>query len=46
MDLEHRRHIQKRLIEHMQSVIDRDHKIEELLKWENKEDIIAWLDNL
>jgi len=27
----------------MQSVIDRDHKIEELLKWENEEDIIACL---
>jgi len=46
LDLKRRRHIQKRLIEHMQSVIDRDHKIEELLKWENEEDIIAWLDNL
>jgi len=46
LDLKRRRHIQKRLIEHMQSVIERDQKIEELLKWENEEDIIAWLDNL
>lgn len=46
LDLKRRRHIQKRLIEHMQSVIDRDHKIEELLKWENEEDIIDWLDSL
>jgi len=30
----------------MQSVVTQDPKIEELLQWENKEDIMAWLDSL
>lgn len=46
LDLNHKRQIQKKLIEYMKSVITLDSKIEELLDWENKEDIIAWLDSL
>jgi len=30
----------------MESVLSDDPKIEELLHWENKGDIIAWLDSL
>jgi integrase/recombinase XerD len=46
LDLNRKREIQKKFIEYMQSVLTRDPKIEELLDWENKEDIIAWLDSL
>jgi site-specific recombinase XerD len=46
MDLTHKRHIQKRVITYMQSVITLDPKIEELLQWESDKDMIAWLDNL
>ncbi len=30
----------------MQSLINLDPKIEELLQWESDKDMIAWLDNL
>jgi hypothetical protein len=30
----------------MQSVLTTDPKIEELLQWENKEDLLVWLDSL
>jgi integrase/recombinase XerD len=46
MDLTHKRHIQKRVISYMQSMITLDPKIEELLQWESDKDMIAWLDNL
>ena len=46
LDLNRKKEIQKRFIEYMQSVLTRDPKIEELLDWENKEDIITWLDSL
>jgi site-specific recombinase XerD len=46
MDLTHKRHIQKRVITYMQSVITLDPKIEEVLQWESDKDMIAWLDNL
>ncbi len=46
LDLNRRKHIQKKFIEYMQSVITTDPKVEELLQWEGKEDILAWLDSL
>jgi hypothetical protein len=46
MDLNLRRHIQKRYINYMQSVIKLDTKIEELLQCESDKDMIAWLDSL
>jgi hypothetical protein len=46
LDLTLRRHIQKRYINYMQSLITLDPKIEELLQWESDKDMIAWLDNL
>ena len=46
LDLNRRRHIQKRFIRYMQSVLTDDSKIEELLQWENEGDLMAWLDSL
>jgi len=46
LDLNRKRHIQKQFIRHMESVLSDDPKIEELLHWKNKGDIIAWLESL
>jgi integrase/recombinase XerD len=46
LDLKQKRQAQGRFVQHMQSVLVDDHKIEELLQSENKEDIMAWLDSL
>ena len=46
LNLDKRRHIQKRFIRHMQSVLADDSKIDELLQWENEGDLMAWLDSL
>jgi len=46
LDLDKRRHIQKRFAKHMQSVLTEDSKIDELLRWENEGDLMAWLDSL
>ena len=46
LDLDRRRHIQRRFDRHMQSVLDDDLKIDELLKWENEGDLMTWLDSL
>ena len=46
LDINRRRHIQRRFIKYMKSVLTTDPKIEELLQWENKEDIMAYLDSL
>ena len=44
LDLNRRRYIQKQFIRHMDSILTVDPKIEQLLQWENKKDIMAWLD--
>jgi site-specific recombinase XerD len=46
LDLSRKREIQKRFIEYTQSVLGQDAKIDELIDWENKEDIMVWLDSL
>ena len=46
MDLTHRKHVQKKFIEYMQSKLSDDPKIDELIDWENKKDILQWLDSL
>jgi site-specific recombinase XerD len=46
LDMNRKRHIQKQFIRHMESVLSDDPKIDELLHWENKGDIIAWLEQL
>ena len=46
LDLSRRRYIQDQFIRHMDSVLTVDPKIEQLLQWESKEDILAWLDKI
>ena len=46
IDLSRRREIQNKFIEYTQSNLYHDPKIEELIDWENKEDLLAWLDSL
>lgn len=46
MDLSRRRHIQKKFLEHSQSVLAQDPRIDELIDWQNREDIMTWLDSL
>ena len=46
LDLSKKREIQNKLIEYMQSKINHDKKIDELIDWENNAEILVWLDNL
>ena len=46
LDLNRKRTIQTELIAYMQSVLSEDPKIEELLRWEDKIDLLKWLDSL
>jgi site-specific recombinase XerD len=46
LDINRRRYIQKQFIRYMDSVLTADPKIEQLLQWESKEDILDWLDKL
>jgi integrase/recombinase XerD len=46
MDLTRRQQIQKRFIEYTQSALTLDPKIDELIDWENKWDVLTWLDSL
>ncbi|MBW1753999.1 MAG: tyrosine-type recombinase/integrase [Deltaproteobacteria bacterium] len=46
MDLNRKRAVQKKYIEYIQSSLSDDLKIEELIDWEHKEDILTWLDSL
>jgi site-specific recombinase XerD len=46
MDLTRKRDIQNRFIEYAEKSIQQDPRIDELIDWENKQDILAWLDSL
>jgi phosphoribosylformylglycinamidine (FGAM) synthase PurS component len=46
LDISHRRHIQKQLVEYMKSNLTIDRKIDELFNGENMQDIMDWLDSL
>ena len=46
LDLNHRRRIQKQLVEYMKSDLTIHHKIDELLDGENMQDMLTWLDSL
>jgi len=46
LDLSRSREIQKKMYEYTQSILPQDPKIEELIDWENKDKILAWLDSL
>jgi integrase/recombinase XerD len=46
MDLTHKRAVQKKFIQYAQSALKHDPKLDELIDWDHKEDILAWLDSL
>ena len=46
LDLSKKRVIQNKLMEYMQSKINHDKKIDELIDWKNNAEILAWLDSL
>jgi site-specific recombinase XerD len=46
MDLTRKREVMDMFIEFTQSTLSQDKKIEALIDWENKESILAWLDDL
>jgi integrase/recombinase XerD len=46
LDLKRKRQAQDRFVQHIQSVLVDDHKIDELLQTEKQGDLMAWLDSL
>ena len=46
LDLSRRREVQKRFIEYTETILKNDPKIDELIDWENKDEILKWLDSL
>ena len=46
MDLTHKRSVQKKFIQYAQSTLKHDPKLDELIDWDHKQDILAWLDSL
>ncbi len=46
LDLAKRKKIQQQFIKHVQPNVSQHPEIEELIDWQNKEDIMAWLDDL
>jgi len=46
LDLRRKRDVQKQFIKYTQSIIEDDPKIDDLIDWENKTEILKWLDSL
>lgn len=46
LDLTRKKEVQRKFIEYAQSNLSQDPKIDELIDWENKQDILEWLDSL
>lgn len=46
LDLSRRRQVQKRFIEYTKTIIKQDTKIDDLIEWKNKDEILKWLDDL
>jgi site-specific recombinase XerD len=46
MEIRQKRQVQKRFLQYTQSVLSKDPKIEELADWENKDEILTWLDSI
>ena len=46
LDLSRRKEVQKKFIEYTQSFLKSDPKIDDLIDWENKDEIMDWLDTL
>jgi site-specific recombinase XerD len=46
LDLSRRRKVQKRFIKYTETILKKDPKIDELIDWNNKDEILKWLDSL
>lgn len=46
MEMRQKRKVQKRFLQYTQSLLSDDPKIEDLTDWENKDEILTWLDSL
>ena len=46
LDLARKKHIQQQFIQHTQALLAHDPKIDKLIYWKNKKDIMDWLDSL
>ena len=46
LDLSRRRQVQNKFIDYMRSNLKTDPKLDELIDWENKEELLKWLDTL
>jgi site-specific recombinase XerD len=46
MDLTHKRSVQKKFVQYAQSSLRHDPRLDELIDWDHKHDILAWLDSL
>jgi site-specific recombinase XerD len=46
LDLSKRKNIQNRFIQYVQSTVTQNPEIDALIDWQNKDDIMAWLDDL
>ena len=46
MDLTHKRSVQKKFIQYAQLALKHDPKLDGLIDWDHKEDILEWLDTL
>jgi len=46
LDMRSKKRIQEQLVRYTQALLSEDLKIEALIDWENKEDILEWLDSL
>jgi len=46
MDLTHKRAVQKKFIQYAQSTLKHDPKLDQLIDWDHKQDILTWLDSL
>ena len=46
MDLTRKQAVQNKFIEYMKSNLSEDPKINEWIDWENRKDILEWLDSL
>lgn len=46
MDLTHKRNIQEQFMRYSQSLLSPDPRLDALIDWKNRQDVLAWLDNL
>jgi hypothetical protein len=46
MDLASKQAVQKKFIQYAQSTLKHDPKLDALIDWDHKQDILSWLDSL